>query len=132
MSDELKATPIYVLVADKEPSTREVFSAVVKEVCPNAKIVEAHDANSVAFKVKNHRMDIVLMSVSMAGSGDTALLNSIAKMEMDIKPHVMLLVTDTPAEKRWKDLFPRLVCIQRPFDDAQLRDHILLARLSFF
>ncbi len=84
---------IDVFIADDHAMIREGLKSIISKDKDIAVVGEAADGNETLRKIREYKIDVLLLDISMPGPGFLELLNRIEKMQQPSKPRKVLILT---------------------------------------
>jgi two-component system response regulator AtoC len=106
-----------VLVVDDEPSIRKVFSLVLQDIC---QVITAAEGGEVMAKIKENKVDVVLLDIRLPGVDGVELLRRIKEFDQQVQ---VIMVTGV----KELDMAVKTIklgayhYITKPFDVDELR-----------
>jgi len=126
--DELKRSPVRILVVDDEPAVTRVIATAIKSAHSEYEVVEAHDGFTAGTLVATMKPEIVILDLRMPGMDGYDVCRLIKSQENT--RHVVVLAMTAYAspesERRILECGAR-ACLSKPLDMAVLANQIQAA-----
>ena len=123
--DELKGSPVRILVVDDEPAVTQVVARAIKAAHNDYEVIEAHDGFRAGTLVVTLKPHVVILDLRMPGMDGYEVCRLIKSVE-DTRHIEVLAMTAYPSpdsEKRILQCGAR-VCLGKPLDLAALSKEI--------
>ncbi|MDY7009803.1 MAG: response regulator [Planctomycetota bacterium] len=126
--EQLKQTPVHVLIVDDEPDTTRIIARAIEHSHPDYELVEVHDGFRAGTLVATLKPDVVILDLRMPGMDGFEVCRMIKSNEATRHASV-IAITAYPSEENNRRILDcgAKMCMPKPLDLAKLVEQVELA-----